>query len=51
MRSLTATIDDRALFLWKGARNYVEINSLVAPAHIFKLRQRVRTEHVFDYFL
>jgi starch synthase (maltosyl-transferring) len=40
-----------ARFLWNGARNYVEINPLVAPAHIFKLRRHVRTEHDFDYFL
>jgi len=39
-----------ARFLWNGPRNYVEINPLVAPAHIFKLRRRVRTEHDFDYF-
>lgn len=40
-----------ARFLWNGARNFVEINPLVAPAHIFKLRRHVRTEHDFDYFL
>jgi starch synthase (maltosyl-transferring) len=40
-----------ARFLWNGARNYVEINPLVAPAHIFTVRRRVRTEHDFDYFL
>ncbi len=40
-----------ARFLWNGSRNYVEINPQVAPAHIFKLRRRVRTEHDFDYFL
>lgn len=40
-----------ARFLWTGVRNYVEINPKVAPAHIFKLRRRVRTEHDFDYFL
>jgi starch synthase (maltosyl-transferring) len=40
-----------ARFLWHGARNYVEINPQVVPAHIFKLRRRVRTEHDFDYFL
>ncbi|MDD1620923.1 MAG: alpha-1,4-glucan--maltose-1-phosphate maltosyltransferase [Methylococcaceae bacterium] len=40
-----------ARFLWNGARNYVEINPRVSPAHIFKLRRRVRTEHDFDYFL
>jgi starch synthase (maltosyl-transferring) len=40
-----------ARFLWNGPRNFVEINPQVAPAHIFKLRKRVRTEHDFDYFL
>ncbi|MDD1615003.1 MAG: alpha amylase catalytic subunit [Methylococcaceae bacterium NSP1-2] len=40
-----------ARFLWNGPRNYVEINPQVAPAHIFKLRRRVHTEHDFDYFL
>lgn len=40
-----------ARFLWNGPRNFVEINPQVAPAHIFKLRRRVRTEHDFDYFL
>ncbi len=40
-----------ARFLWHGSRNFVEINPQVAPAHIFKLRRRVRTEHDFDYFL
>jgi starch synthase (maltosyl-transferring) len=40
-----------ARFLWRGARNYVELNPLVTPVHIFKLRRRVRTEHDFDYFL
>jgi starch synthase (maltosyl-transferring) len=40
-----------ARYLWHGARNYVEINPLVAPAQIFKLRRRVRTERDFDYFL
>lgn len=40
-----------ARFLWNGARNYVEINPQVAPAHIFTVRRRVRTERDFDYFL
>jgi len=40
-----------ARYLWNGAYNYVEINPQVAPAHIFKLRRRVRTERDFDYFL
>jgi starch synthase (maltosyl-transferring) len=40
-----------ARFLWYGARNYVELNPHVAPAHIFQLRRRVRTERDFEYFL
>jgi starch synthase (maltosyl-transferring) len=40
-----------ARYLWNGPRNFVEINPQVAPAHIFKLHRRVRTEHDFDYFL
>jgi starch synthase (maltosyl-transferring) len=38
-------------YLWRGARNYVELNPSVLPAHIFKVRRRVRTERDFDYFL
>jgi starch synthase (maltosyl-transferring) len=40
-----------ARFLWHGPRNYVELNPLVVPAHIFRIRRRVRTERDFDYYL
>jgi starch synthase (maltosyl-transferring) len=40
-----------ARYLWQGARNYVELNPSVLPAHIFKVRRRLRTERDFDYFL
>jgi starch synthase (maltosyl-transferring) len=40
-----------ARYLWQGARNYVELSPSVVPAHIFKVRRRVRTERDFDYFL
>jgi starch synthase (maltosyl-transferring) len=40
-----------ARFLWQGARNYVELNPHVVPAHIFVIRRRVRTERDFDYYL
>ncbi len=40
-----------ARFLWSGPRNYVQIDPQRAPAHIFALRRKVRTEHNFDYFL
>jgi starch synthase (maltosyl-transferring) len=40
-----------ARFLWHGPRNYVELNPLVVPAHVFRIRRRVRTERDFDYYL
>jgi starch synthase (maltosyl-transferring) len=40
-----------ARYLWHGVRNYVELSPSVLPAHIFKVRRRVRTERDFDYFL
>jgi starch synthase (maltosyl-transferring) len=40
-----------ARYLWSGSRNYVEIDPQIVPAHVFRLRRRVRTEHDFDYFL
>jgi len=40
-----------ARFLWQGARNYVELNPQVVPAHIFRVRRRVRTERDFDYYM
>ncbi len=38
-------------YLWSGRRNYVQLDPNVVPAHIFRLRRRVRTEHDFDYFM
>jgi starch synthase (maltosyl-transferring) len=38
-------------YLWHGARNYVELDPRSAPAQIFRIRRRVRTERDFDYFL
>ena len=40
-----------ARYLWRGGRNYVELDPHSLPAHIFALRRRVRTEHDFDYYL
>jgi starch synthase (maltosyl-transferring) len=36
---------------WQGARSYVEIDPRSAPAQIFLIRRRLRTERDFDYFL
>jgi len=40
-----------ARFLWRGPRNYVELNPAVVPGHIFRVRRRVRTEQDFEYYL
>jgi starch synthase (maltosyl-transferring) len=40
-----------ARYLWQGPRNYVELTPQVAPAHIFRIRHRVRTERDFDYYM
>jgi len=40
-----------ARYAWHGARNYVQTNPQVIPAHIFRIRRRVRTEKDFEYFL
>jgi starch synthase (maltosyl-transferring) len=37
--------------LWTGARNYVELDPQVLPAHLFRIRRKIRTERDFDYFL
>jgi starch synthase (maltosyl-transferring) len=38
-------------FLWHGERNFVELNPSIVPAHIFRLRRRVRTERDFEYYM
>ncbi|MDB6088524.1 MAG: glgE [Gammaproteobacteria bacterium] len=40
-----------ARFLWRGPRNFVSLDPGHSPAHIFRIRRRVRTERDFDYFL
>jgi starch synthase (maltosyl-transferring) len=40
-----------ARYLWRGARNYVELNPQRVPAQIFQLRRRVHTERDFDYYM
>jgi starch synthase (maltosyl-transferring) len=40
-----------ARYLWSGSRNYVRLDPQESPAHIFRLRRKVRTERDFDYFL
>ncbi len=37
--------------LWTGRRNFIELNPQVEPAHVFRIRRKIRTERDFDYFL
>ena len=38
-------------YIWRGRRNYVMLDPRRAPAHVFRLRRRVRSEQDFDYYL
>jgi starch synthase (maltosyl-transferring) len=38
-------------YRWQGPRNYVSLDPQRLPAHVFRLRRHVRTEHDFDYFM
>ena len=38
-------------YLWEGERNYVELDPAQQPLHIFRIRQHIRTEEDFDYYL
>ena len=40
-----------ARYLWHGARNFVQLDPQQVPAHILRVRRRVRSERDFDYFL
>lgn len=37
-------------YIWRGARNYLELDPAATPARILRLRRTVRTERDFDYF-
>jgi starch synthase (maltosyl-transferring) len=38
-------------YIWRGRHNYVMLDPQRAPAHVFSLRRRVRSEQDFDYYL
>ena len=40
-----------ARYLWQGRRNYVELVPESLPAHILRVRRRIRSERDFDYYL
>jgi starch synthase (maltosyl-transferring) len=39
-----------ARYLWNGPRNFVQLDPQQAPAHLLRVRRRVRSERDFDYF-
>ncbi len=40
-----------ARFLWQGARNFIKLDPARIPAHVLRVRRRVRREQDFDYFM
>ena len=38
-------------YIWRGRHNYVLLDPQRSPAHVFRLRRRVRSEQDFDYYL
>ena len=40
-----------ARYLWHGESNFVQIDPQACPAHIFRIRRKVKTERDFDYFV
>lgn len=36
---------------WHGPRNFIKLDPNVVPAHLFRIRRKVRTERDFEYFL
>lgn len=40
-----------ARYLWSGCRHYVALDPEAVPAHIFRVRHKIRSERDFDYFL
>jgi starch synthase (maltosyl-transferring) len=40
-----------AKYIWHGEKNYVELDPRDFPAHIFRVRKRLKRESDFDYFM
>ena len=40
-----------ARYMWNGPRNYVQLDPNSVPAHIFRIRHRLRVERDFEYFV
>jgi len=40
-----------ARYIWRGSRNYVKLNPSVCPAHVFRVRRHIGSEHNFEYYI
>ncbi len=40
-----------ARYLWHGATNFVQLDPHSSPAHIFRVRRKIKTEQDFDYYM
>jgi starch synthase (maltosyl-transferring) len=40
-----------AKYIWKGSRNFVELDPHLLPAHIFRIHGSLKKETDFDYFM
>jgi len=38
-------------YAWQGDRAFVQLDPGVVPAHVFRIRRRIRTERDFEYYL
>jgi starch synthase (maltosyl-transferring) len=38
-------------YIWHGEKNFIELNPHVSPAHIFRVRKKLKKEMDFDYFI
>ena len=39
-----------ARYIWSGTHHFIELEPQVSPAHIFRIRRRLRRESDFEYF-
>jgi starch synthase (maltosyl-transferring) len=40
-----------ARYLWHGESNFVNLDPFASPAHIFRVRKKIKTERDFDYYM
>jgi starch synthase (maltosyl-transferring) len=40
-----------ARYLWNGEWNFVQLDPHACPAHIFRVRRKIKTEQDFDYYM